>query len=630
MISRTTHETYRPLVAIGVDASVSVPLNADSEYYKTRFGRELEILKERLSENFDVKMYSFGDHVREGIPDRFSDAETDPGTFLEDMRDLFGNRNLVAVVLACDGLWNRGEDPIRVAERVPCAVHTVALGDTIIQRDVSIRNVLYNKVAFLGDRVPVEMEISMHMLPGVSTWITLEKEGKTIFRNSVASKGKRDIIRIPLLMDADRPGMQHYTAKAAPVPGEVTTLNNRYDFFIEVMDARQKIVLLYQSPHPDIAALQAAFMASNRFVFESFPVASPPSGMDGYSLVILHQIPNGASAGIVRSVAESGKPLLVIAGASSDLGVFNAMKLGLTINSDKSGFVESVPAFNPKFSLFAVSDENRKILAGYPPLMAPFGAYQYGQYADVLFFQKIGAVQSGIPLVLFFQLPEKRTCIITGENIWRWRMTEMAATGEPKIFDGIISYIAQYLTAADDKSYFRVKVAPGINELHDLILEAELYNKVYEQVNEPDVEIVITDQSGNVFPFVFGRTSTAYLLNAGIWPPGIYTYKASVRYGTDLYERKGSFLISPMEKEKINLTADHGIMRKIASENQGITVYPENLLSLADTLDKRKYAESFSATSRTYTDLIGTAWFFLLITGLLTLEWVVRKRGGEI
>ena len=47
---------------------------------------------------------------------------------------------------------------------------------------------------------------------------------------------------------ADQAGVQRYRIVFSAIDGEVTTVNNAKDVFIDVLDARQKILILGLSP----------------------------------------------------------------------------------------------------------------------------------------------------------------------------------------------------------------------------------------------------------------------------------------------------------------------------------------------------------------------------------------------
>jgi len=629
LVRHTRKIIQKPVVAIGLDASRSIPVNKDSVYFHSTFQDQIRQLNTSLGDSYDVRFFSFGEKVREGIPETFPDRKTDMGSFFSEISDRFAGQNLGAVILAGDGIWNQGLDPVRAATEISCPVYTIALGDTAIKKDIIIREVLFNKVAYLGDRFPIEIETNMNLIPGASTGLSLSSEGKTLDKTTLKASGSRSVSHTVFWVEATKAGTHRYTVTAAPVEGEVTPANNSRDVYIEVLESRQTILLAWKAPHPDIAALTSTLESTGRFKIESTGDLSKIQNTDAYSLVIFHEIPE-KGYDKVREITDKKIPLLFMMGSGTDLRKMNDLNFGFRISSDRGTLAEVTPVLNEKFSLFGISDNYKSVIQGYPPLTSPFGTYQQGKLTDVLLYQGINNVTSTIPLVFFMLQPEKRIGVIAGENIWKWKLWETFTNGQPEVFNDLINNIVQYLTIIEDKSYFRVRTRPAVDEIQEVLFQAEVYNKSYEAVTEPEVNLVIKDEEGRSYPFVFGRDENSYTLNAGLFPPGVYSYTASTKTGSDSYKKTGSFRVTTLDREGINLTADHRILRTIAFEHEGTMVYPADIPGLADTIRNREDISSTSVFQKSYSNITGSVWLFILILALITLEWVIRKREGTL
>ena len=55
-----------------------------------------------------------------------------------------------------------------MSSRIPAPLHTIALGDTTLQKDIRILRLLHNDVAGLGNRFPVEIELGAQGYKGPS------------------------------------------------------------------------------------------------------------------------------------------------------------------------------------------------------------------------------------------------------------------------------------------------------------------------------------------------------------------------------------------------------------------------------------------------------------------------------
>ena len=72
---------------------------------------------------------------------------TDISNLLDEVELKFSGRNLLAIVIQPDGLYNKGSNPLyhKFSKSVP--IH-IMLGDTSVFKDVNISNVLYNEISF--------------------------------------------------------------------------------------------------------------------------------------------------------------------------------------------------------------------------------------------------------------------------------------------------------------------------------------------------------------------------------------------------------------------------------------------------------------------------------------------------
>jgi hypothetical protein len=628
LIRRNVVNIEKPLIILGLDQSASIILSKDSVFNRNELVPGLQQLKQRLEKRYEVKTFSFGDRVQTGFSDSFADRQTDMASFFSDIENLYFNRNVGAVIIATDGIFNKGTDPVYAARNLRVPVFTIPLGDTSVKKDVIVKKVVVNKTVFKGDRFPAEILLEINKCNGSAIPLTVTTSGRQVFNHQVKASGEKSVSRIPLMLEAKESGILHFTVLADPVEGEINNTNNRLDFFVEVLDARQKVALLHSSPHPDIAAIRQALENSGRFEVTLLNAEVPGFNPASYDLVIFYQLPSLKGMPDISKIIETTTSLLFIVGSQTDINAFNNLKSGLIINSNKPSFSDVQPVYNEGFTSFTLSPDEIANLRDFPPLLSPFGVFQYGPLSSPMLFQKMGNIPTRTPLLLFVQMPGKKTGFITGENIWRWRIADYVKNSSHDAFDALITKTVQYLTVEDDKSFFRIRISPKMEENEPLTIGAELYNGSYEPVNTPDVNIVITDEKKNSFPFTFSRTESQYMLNAGFFPPGTYQYTATTMLGNETYRRTGTFIIAAVNIESLNLIADHRMLQRLAGAHGGSMISVEEIGILADKLEARDDIHSVSITQKRYTNLIGNPWLFIAILALLTAEWILRRRNG--
>jgi hypothetical protein len=192
----------------------------------------------------------------------------------------------------------------------------------------------------------------------------------------------------------------------------------------------------------------------------------------------------------------------------------------------------------------------------------------------------------------------------------------------------MLSKVVQFLALKTDKSLFRVTTKNRYHEDEAVVFNAELYNETYEPINEPEVDLAITDEEGKIYDYKFNRTDNAYRLNAGSFKEGNYSYKAQVSSGGKVSESKGQFMVAALKLETTRTTADHSLMYKLANGSGGALFYPRELDKLAEAIKARYDIRNVVYEQTWFKEAIHLKWLFFLILALLSLEWFVRKRNG--
>ncbi len=619
----------KPIVIIGIDNSRSVVLAGDSDYYRTTFPAQINKLANELKKKCEVKIYSLGENLKNGFSASYTDNQTDISSFFNEVTTRYANRNAAALILATDGIFNKGADPFYAAQKISFPVYTIAIGDTNLKKDACIRKIFVNKTAFKGDKFPVEVLVEINKCAGLNSKLTLSQGKRPIETTNIRATNDRYFLKVPFILEAKETGLIKYSLMLGEFEKEVNLQNNKINFYVEVYDKRQKIALVFDSPHPDIRAIQKAFEGSSHFEIDLINADSLPKSFDKYDLIILNQLPSISRGSDLTSFTNCKASLLYIIGSQTDINAFNKLKQFLIINSSKNSFTESQPVINENFSLFSITKNHASIFSESPPLQSPFGVYQVSPLAEILFYQKIGTVSTTTPMIMFTRVSEKKIGIIAGENIWRWRMYNYIQQSNYEAFDLLIDKIAQYLCTKDDKDFFRIRTKSKISENEPVEIDAEVYNGTYELINDPEVNITINDVAGKTYSFVFSKTLKSYYLNAGLFPAGEYSFRATTKVGFEKYQKSGKFIIEQVNIESSNLVADHHLLFRIANAHDGEMISRDSIAILTDKITSRQDIRSVSIYQNRMTGLIGNPLLFSIILVLLTAEWVIRKREGK-
>lgn len=629
MIRISEKVVEKPIVIFGIDNSESVLKTKDSAFYRKTWPSLVEKTVKELASKAEVKIYSFDEQVKDGFNGSYNGKKTDISGFFREINTRFVNRNIAAIVLASDGIYNQGSDPWYAARNFQVPVYTVGLGDTAIRKDAIIKKVISNKVAYKNDRFPVEILVELNKCNPLKTKLILSKGDIELDSREIQIPSAQSSQHITFWLDANQLGINKYHVNLVPLSGETNFDNNHADFLIEVRDTRQKAALVYNSPHPDIMSIYSALSNSSHFELTLVSDPSKITSWDAYDLVILHEIPSINTIRDLTPLMKSKASLLFILGTLSDINAFNNLKAGLVINSGKNSFYDSEPLLNSNFSLFTINSQDQLLINEFPPLQSPFGNYLFSPVSETMVFQQIANVTTKTPLILFTKTNDKKVGIIAGENIWRWRMTTYIKQSSFEIFDNLVDKIAIYLSAREDKSFLRITVKNRFSENEPVELEAEVFNKSYERITTAEVNLTITDQEKKRYPFLFSKGNGFYYLKAGIFPVGEYKWEAVTQVGNETYRKAGEFFVNEVNTESISLIADHQLLNRISLSHDARMVKPDSLSQLSKLVLAREEIKSLSSKLVKLSDLISTPWIFILLMLLLSAEWIMRKREGR-
>lgn len=625
IIENTQERKENPVVFVAQDNSESIVMTKDSAFYRTQYIDDLNELTEKLKEQFEVIEYSFSDIPENKITGTFDGKFTNITSLFTQIFDQYSNRNIGAIVLATDGIYNTGANPVyAVSQKSFIPVYTVGMGDTNLVRDVKMELVNHNDIAFLGNEFPVEIVFSGIKTSGETVQVSIFKDGKQIAKEDYKFDSDFSQGKLLFMLKAGGTGFQRYSAKISTVKDEFSLKNNELSFYVEVIDGRQKILIAHDAPHPDLAALRYVIDNNQNYQTE-VKLIKEITQVNEYDLVVVHNYQKGSSI-LDDAVLKGIVPFLFINGTGTDMRNLQNLKIGFSgsgNSSEELGF-----AHNAAFKDILLSPKIIQMITSSPPLHAPFGGLSYSNALDVLAYQKVGNIQLDDPLIYFTFKEKSRIGVIMGDGIWRWRLYDQMRNSSTANFEEFFSKLITYLAVKDNKDPFRINIENEYTESDEIVIGAELYNKSFELINEPEVVFTFSDEEGREFSPAFFRTTDAYQLNIGKLKAGIYTWEAKTNFQERAYVKSGTFLVKEIRLEWMNTTADHRLLRNISENSGGKFYFPNQLEKLGDDLKADKNLATIVYQEKSFDDIIDFKWLFFLILLLVSVEWFFRKYSG--
>ena len=618
----------KPTVVFAIDNSQSITNVNDSTFLKGLLKKLNDLSGKLANQDIEIDIQDLSATVDQGsmadIP--FLSQSTDLSNMLNNIKNSYENRNLDKIVLVSDGIHNQGISPNYLNYSFP--VLTVALGDTTPKRDIKLQSVLANKVAYLGNEFPVVAEIENIGYPDRVVQAYLSQNGQILDRKTVNFDSDREIKTVSFYTTAKIKGLQHYVVSVDVLDGEFTDKNNSRDAYIEVIDGKEKILVVAAAPHPDIKAIRTVVENNENYSFDLHIPGLNTLKQEKYDLVIFHQIPSIYRAGneLLSKFKDVSKWFIL--GAQTNLNIFNQENKSMAIVGRFGRMDEVTPVFNRQFNKFTFEGENIALIEKLPPLQVPFADYNVSNSAQVILSQRVGNVDTEKPLLVVDESGATKTAILAGEGLWQWRMEEYALGDSHESFDDLISKLIQYLSTKEDRR--RLRVYPINAEFYDfekVVFETEVYNEIYERVYDQKINLTLTDEEGKTTRYSYTVTegNTRYEISG--LPKGIYRYAATANVQNRAETSAGEFTIKDLQLESLNNTADHNLLQQLAKKTGGKFYLPNQLQTLEkDLLENRK--QNIIHSTEDIAEMINLKWIFFILLALVSLEWVARKYQG--
>ena len=621
---RLIEEVERPRLVVYTDESVSVPKEEREQVHAW-----LDRVEESLSERYEVRHMPFGAQaVHEGSASSVDTLYTDLGAVMSSVNEDFYGENIGAVVVASDGIQNKGLDPRYVPLNSGARVFTLSLGDTSILADIELSQLLNNRLAFLDNQFEIKARISADKMAGQVSRVRLLHDGEELAQQTLNIDDPSFSKEISFITTADKVGLNKYIVAIDILDLEKNRLNNSADAYIEVLDNRTTVQIIAKAPHPDVALIKRSIEKNDQYEVDVTLLKDWDGRTATADLFILHGLPTDANdLNHVHRIRTDAKPVFCIVTPTVSFRHFNAMDLGLTVEARQFQSDAVSGAVNKDFNLFNVDGEVR--LNRYPPMQAPFGNFLLNSEHQVLLRQQVGNIATDKPLACYTMKDGIKAGFVLGEGLWKWNLFE-ASIDETHWTEQWIQKSVQYLAIRQKRTRLNVTAPQQVEEREEVVVLAEYYNQSYELNNEPEVFLSVLDSAGNVIDYQFRQTSNAYRLSLGALPPGEYAWTSEVTVENETFEESGTFTVIENRSEYVNYVANHALLRDLSDKKGGKMFQLADADALTADLSQLESAKPLIHTFKEWSSLIEWEWLMILLVLIISAEWFVRKYTGYV
>jgi hypothetical protein len=142
--------------------------------------------------------------------------------------------------------------------------------------------------------------------------------------------------------------------------------------------------------------------------------------------------------------------------------------------------------------------------------------------------------------------------------------------------------------------------------------------------------MIIADSKNKQFQYTFSKNGKGYQLNAGLMPPGSYSFTAKTIAGNKNEIVKGQFIVAPLQAEFLQTKADHQLLRELSLQSGASLFYLNEPDQLAKAIRDNENIKPVVYNQEEIISWINLKWIFFLIIALFSLEWFIRKWNGAV
>jgi uncharacterized membrane protein len=630
----------------------------------------------RLDDRFKTSLYGFAgsltslrDQNELNGDGRSSDLS---GALAETLKRTAG-QPLSAVIVATDGAANVPGDlaaTLRELRARDVAVFTLGVGNTAKATDAELIRINMPRRVLVGSRVNIEGVVGLSGYGATRVLMSVKEDGRAIKTEDFNLRGN-DTQAVNLEITPSVPGTHRYTVEITPLDGELSVENNKQDALMEVVTGPMRVLYVEGEPRWELGKIRESLSVNEKNVtvvslqrtgenkFYRQGIANDQELLAGfpkteeelfaYDALVLGSVEAGFFTSdqlrnIEAYVARRGAGLLALGGRLAfDGGKYRGtpiadllpMVLDGKVIDDSSSFE---PAYKPQLTaagqshpITRLSDDpsvSQKTWSDLPPISVSEVFNNLKPGASVLLEGRRVAGGSGptAPLLIQQRYGRGQTLALTATDTWRWRMRmDSKSTAHETFWRQLLRYLVSNTPAQNE-----VRAEQDVAALDDSIrIVADIRDKKFNPVADAQAVAHITKPSGTVVdvPLKFTTLNdvSTYVGQFKADELGQHKVTLTAISATVGQVNTGStMLVSDLNREYYGAAQHSDILKRIASETGGKYYSTADMQSLLDDLTYRQTPYSERVTK----DLWDMPINFLLIIGLVSAEWFLRKRGG--
>lgn len=625
VITYQKNTTLKPKLVIYRDASLS----CDS-FTKIEKSRLDSFLRNKYGESIELKQFKFSNDVfQENVAMSENDKQIsridEVGThFQQQSKD----ESVTAGIVISDGIFNQGKLPGFIQNTSTLPLFVIGVGDTTQFPDLSVQSVIGNEFVYKQNKFVLETSLKCEKYPSGTVSIHLKENGKIIQNQSWSPKRGNDWTKLTFEISPNQLGWVQYSVVIRGNVAEKNPHNNVKNIWVQVVDEKKNIHLVYAKPHPDIKAIKLALESK---VQNDISVYAGSLGIQsGGDVYVLHGYPsNKKELETVKNLIQKRLPFWMFVDNSVSFEALN-LAINQSFSFPFSQFQEVTAEVATGFGAFSIESDVKK-WKSLGPVQTPLTKMSLPLNFQTQLKQKWNGFVTDFPLMGLLENETHRSAWFFGTGIWRWRMNDQRLNNESVVFDDWMSKNILWLASSGQKQ----------KELKISIQERELIQGMnypiivthYDKAGLPsfnsNVKLYLVDSLSKKKEIALTKSLSYYKANLLASQKGLVKLRVELADKPDVFDEV-VVNVSKMGIEAVNNVANFGQLQVLSSKFNGTFYQSNELVKLLSKLDSMALKSERIVIQTVSLSFIQVFYVLFLIALLFSGEWFLRKWLGKI
>ena len=649
-----SRRTLLPRVAVIVDDSRSM-MTEDAGIGREGIVRailnsaEMDALRKRA----DVQQLTLTGHKGEQLwmdPDSlvFNGNATDFSIVFEALEG--SEMGWDAALLLSDGAHNLGKDPLRSSSRLDFPVFCITVGSSAIPPDLVVTGMMTNDIAFVGHRIPVDVNVRGPGFGGRRVRVRITTDGIVAGEQVVmlSETGLESSVRF--YVEPEREGLLRIRADAAHLEGESNYENNAQEVVTRVRRSRFKVMLVAGAPHPDLAFLKriltrnenleiiARTQKRDGFYEGDFPTEAQLQEMD---IIVFMDFPSLLTSEsvwqrLVRTIRAGNKPFILFTGKNLTWDkvrrIEGRLPIMLPVRLEDRPVLPSLSPegrIHPIMRIREEVEENNALWDRLPPVYinaVPSGLSPGSQILASGISAETPVTDVAVPLVVSQFLGDSKAILFLGNGLYRWDLLMWGVGESNEVLTGFVENSVRWLTTLEDQSPVRVFMSKALYHAgEEIFVTANVSDEVYQPISGAMVTLELEGSSEMTTRLLTDEGDGRYRGALRLVESGTYTARIEAfLQGRSLGRASETFWVSPFSPEMQDTRAHPELLTGISRLAGGKAGPPDSLRAI---LQDMSFPSHIETTTREF-DLSHRIWLLAALVLILAAEWTLRKRRG--